>query len=99
MTCSRLLLSSAVLLVCLAQVSSDIKTEDKIAVVVKGANRRLLPYLELELTVENFARVDAVYIQGQMCAVGHVGPAVGGANVCHLALLAIGKCAGLATLT
>ncbi|KAL6547229.1 hypothetical protein OROMI_022950 [Orobanche minor] len=74
MTCSRLLLSSVVLLVCLAQVSSDLKTEDKVAVVVKGANRRLLPYVEL--TVENFARVDASYIQGQICAAGHVGPAV-----------------------
>ncbi|KAL6571761.1 hypothetical protein OROHE_002630 [Orobanche hederae] len=74
MTCSRLLLSSVVLLVCLAQVSSDLKTEDKVAVVVKGANRRLLPYVGL--TVENFARVDAAYIQGQICAAGHVGPAV-----------------------
>ncbi|KAL6567774.1 hypothetical protein OROGR_001442 [Orobanche gracilis] len=64
MTSSRMLLSSAVLLVCLAQVSSDLKTEDKVAVVVKGANRRLLPYLELDSTVENFARVDAAYIQG-----------------------------------
>ncbi|KAL3654122.1 hypothetical protein CASFOL_003803 [Castilleja foliolosa] len=73
MTSSRLLLLSALLLFCLiAQVSSDLETEDEVAVVVKGANRRLLPFR----IVDHFAKIDAVYTQGKMCAAGHVGPAV-----------------------
>ncbi|GFP96160.1 snakin-2 [Phtheirospermum japonicum] len=44
MTSTRLLLLSALLIFCLiVQVSSDLETENE---VVKGANRRLLPYMD-----------------------------------------------------
>ncbi|KAI3467473.1 hypothetical protein Pfo_024136 [Paulownia fortunei] len=43
---SRLLLLSALLLFCLAQVSSDIEAGDEVALVVRGTNRRLLPFVD-----------------------------------------------------
>ncbi|KAL0336200.1 UNVERIFIED_CONTAM: Snakin-2 [Sesamum radiatum] len=46
MSSSRLLLFSALLLFCLALVSSDIEAEDEISLVARGSNRRLLPFLD-----------------------------------------------------
>ncbi|XP_061989409.1 snakin-2-like [Rosa rugosa] len=46
---SRFLLVAAVLVFCIAQVSADAKVEDhETKAVVKGPNRRLLPYLNCE---------------------------------------------------
>ncbi|GMY26155.1 snakin-2-like [Fagus crenata] len=42
----RLLLVLAVLLFCVAQVSSDAKIEEQQTHVLKGANRRLLPFVD-----------------------------------------------------
>ncbi|KAL3824216.1 hypothetical protein ACJIZ3_020245 [Penstemon smallii] len=47
MGASRLLLLSALLLLCLAHVSSDVEIEDEVALqVVRGTNRRLLPFVD-----------------------------------------------------
>ncbi|CAK9137829.1 unnamed protein product [Ilex paraguariensis] len=43
---SRFLLLVALLLFCVAQVSSDAEIEDFQTQVVKGANRRLLPFMD-----------------------------------------------------
>ncbi|PIN13159.1 hypothetical protein CDL12_14231 [Handroanthus impetiginosus] len=42
----RLILLSALLLFCLAQVSSDIEAGNEGSLVVKGSNRKLLPLLD-----------------------------------------------------
>ncbi|KAL2546968.1 gibberellin-regulated protein 11-like [Forsythia ovata] len=44
---SRLVfVAAALLLFCLAQVSSDVEIEDQQKLVIRGANRRLLPFMD-----------------------------------------------------
>ncbi|CAA2969942.1 Hypothetical predicted protein [Olea europaea subsp. europaea] len=42
----RLVFLSALLLFCVAQVSSDFEIEDQQKLVIRGANRRLLPFMD-----------------------------------------------------
>lgn len=53
----------------------------------------------LTWTVVDCAAIDAACTRGQMCASGHVGRVVLGANVCHQGPLATGSCAESVTLT